>query len=58
MHAPLSLNCGAKVLLTVFAPDTFDTVNGAVQFFVIFSVIPEDNGDEIIDALIGSWSWK
>lgn len=58
MHAPLSLSCEAKALLTVFAPDTFDTVNGAVQFVVISFVIPEDNGDEIIDALIGSWSWK
>ena len=47
-----------KALLTVFAPDTFDTVNGAVQFFVISFVIPEDNGDEIIDALIDRWRWK
>ena len=47
-----------KALLTVFAPDTYDTGYGDAQLFLISFVIPEDNGDEIIAALIGSWRWK
>jgi hypothetical protein len=47
-----------KAFLTVFAPDTYQTAKEPVKFFVISFVIPEDNGEEIIDATIASWRWR
>ncbi|MDJ0338636.1 hypothetical protein [Cryobacterium sp. PH31-O1] len=51
-------NTRTKAFLTVFAPDTYQSADEPVKFFIISFVIPEDNGEEIIAAAVDSWRWK
>jgi len=47
-----------KALLVLRAPETYQTAEKDVQFFLLSFVSPEDNGDAIIDAAISSWTWR
>ncbi|TFC24608.1 DUF4190 domain-containing protein [Cryobacterium sp. TMT1-3] len=51
-------NTRTKAFLTVFAPDTYQSADEPVKFFVVSFVIPEDNGEEIIAAAVDSWRWR
>ncbi|WP_146069460.1 hypothetical protein [Cryobacterium sp. Y11] len=50
-------NIRTKAFLTVLAPKHYVVAGDPVKFFLISFVIPEDNGEEIIAAVIDSWRW-
>ena len=47
-----------KALLVTQAASPYSTSTGDVQVFSISFVIPQDNGDAIIQELAKSWTWK
>lgn len=47
-----------KATLVVKSPEPYETANGPVQFFLITFVIDDERGDEIIDALVDSFTWQ
>ncbi|MGV8884788.1 MAG: DUF4190 domain-containing protein [Microbacteriaceae bacterium] len=47
-----------KAILFGYSPSEYATPNGDVNFFLVSFTTPEDNGDEIIAAVIDSWEWK
>ncbi|MFC5928022.1 hypothetical protein D6T64_04830 [Cryobacterium melibiosiphilum] len=46
-----------KVMITSYAPEPYQTDAGPVQLFLIYLVIPEDNGEEILATVLDSWRW-
>lgn len=46
-----------KVFLTAFAPRVYASGPDEVQFFVIAIVSPYDNGDELVDQVVRTWTW-
>ena len=46
-----------KIMIASYAPRTYETAGGAVHLFLIYLVIPEDNGEEILASLLDSWRW-
>ena len=47
-----------KAALVAYGPSTYPTANGDVQLMVISFTTVEDDGEEILDALLDSWEWK
>lgn len=48
-----------KVLITVFAPKEYNIgADVPAKLFLISVTTPEDNGQQVLDALISSWRWK
>jgi hypothetical protein len=47
-----------KGALVAYAPEPSETANGDVQLYVISFTTVEDDGEEILDALLDSWQWK
>lgn len=46
-----------KAVLLAFSPSVYPTGAGDVSFFVVSFVIPDDTGDEVIQAVLDSWRW-
>jgi hypothetical protein len=47
-----------KALLVLQAPAAYSVGGEEARFFLLSFVIPEDNGDAIIDAAVSSWTWQ
>ena len=47
-----------KAALVAYGPSAYPTTNGDVQLMVIAFTTVEDDGQEILNALLDSWQWK
>lgn len=47
-----------KAFITVLAPHAYDTPSGQVQMFIISVTTPYENGEEQLQQVIDSWTWK
>lgn len=47
-----------KAFITVLAPRAYDTPSGQVQMFLISVTTPYQNGEEQLQHVIDTWTWK
>lgn len=47
-----------KAFITVLAPHAYDTPSGQVQMFLISVTTPYQNGEEQLQHVIDTWTWK